>query len=188
MPAPGVAAGPLPQGPFPVILCDPPWRFETFAEDGGSKGPRQHYPCDDVHDLAEIPVEDVVADDCAIFMWATAPMLPEAFWLMNRWGFQVKTAGAWAKQSKTGQKWAFGTGYLFRSAAEFYLLGTRGSPVNRSRSIRNLIVAPVREHSRKPEQLHRDIEAMYEGPYLEMFAREPRPGWQAWGNETEKFA
>jgi N6-adenosine-specific RNA methylase IME4 len=120
-------------------------------------------------------------------MWATAPMLDKAFETMACWGFKFKTAGAWAKQSSTGQKWAFGTGYCYRSAAEFWLLGSLGKPRARSRSVRNLIVAPVREHSRKPEQMRADIERLFPGPYIELFAREAAPGWASWGNEIAKF-
>ena len=70
---------------------------------------------------------------------------------------------------------------------EFYLVGTIGKPRVRSRSIRNLIAAPVREHSRKPDQLHADLEALYAGPYAELFARQRRPGWDAWGNDVDRF-
>jgi len=115
-------------------------------------------------------------------------MLPEALDVMRAWGFKFKTAGAWAKESKSGEKVAFGTGYVFRSAAEFYLVGTIGKPEIKSRSIRNLIWSPVREHSRKPDQIFRDVEELFEGPYLELFAREPRPGWTSWGNQVGKFA
>jgi N6-adenosine-specific RNA methylase IME4 len=73
------------------------------------------------------------------------------------------------------------------SAAEFDLVGTIGKPRVRSRSIRNLIAAPVREHSRKPDQLHADLEALYAGPYAELFARQRRPGWDAWGNDVDRF-
>ena len=116
-------------------------------------------------------------------------MLPQAIGVMEAWGFAYKSAGAWAKQSSTGKAWQFGTGYCFRSAAEFYLLGTLGKPRQKARNVRNLIVAPVREHSRKPEQIYRDIEAMFDGPYLDLFARQstPRQNWTYWGNETEKF-
>ena len=91
---------------------------------------------------------------------------------------------ACAKQSKTGQKWAFGTGYLLRSSAEFFLIGTRGHPRQLSRSARNLIIAPVREHSRKPDAMYVLIEATWPGPYVELFARYPRAGWRQWPEPT----
>lgn len=172
---------------FGAILADPPWYFRNYSAKGEAKNPVSHYQCMSTADIVALPVHQLAGPDCALFMWATAPMLPDAVALMSAWGFAFKSAGAWAKQSSTGKSWAFGTGYCFRSAAEFYLLGTIGKPKVRSRSIRNLIVAPVREHSRKPDSLHRDVEALYAGPYAELFAREPRKGWEAWGNEKDKF-
>lgn len=177
----------LPRGHYGTIIADPPWSFTTHSTKGHGKSPHAHYECMDIDAIAAVPVASVAAPDCALFMWATAPMLPQALAVMDEWGFQFKTAGAWAKQSKTGAKWAFGTGYCFRSAAEFFLLGTRGRPAVQSRSVRNLIAAPVREHSRKPDDLHAMAEALYAGPRLELFARERRPGWDAWGNEADKF-
>lgn len=172
---------------YGAILADPPWYFRNFSAVGETRNPVSHYTCMDAAALAALPVGQLAAPDCALFMWATAPMLPDALALMRGWGFTFKSAGAWAKQSSTGGKWAFGTGYCFRSAAEFFLLGTIGKPKVTSRSIRNLIVAPVREHSRKPDDLHRHAEALYAGPYAELFARAPRAGWDVWGNQTDKF-
>ena len=172
---------------YGTILADPPWRFRNFSAAGEEKNPVAHYDCMDAAALRALPVSQLAAPDCALFMWATAPMLPDAITLMMSWGFTYKSAGAWAKQSSTGDRWAFGTGYCFRSAAEFFLLGTIGKPKIHSRSIRNLIVAPIREHSRKPDDLHAHAEALYEGPRAELFARAPRPGWDVWGNQTDKF-
>lgn len=174
-------------GRYGALIADPPWRFANRSAKGERKNPNQHYDCMTLDDLRRLPVADLAAKDCALLMWTTAPFLPAAFDLMSAWGFGYKSAGAWAKQSSTGKKWAFGTGYCFRSATEFFILGTRGAPKVRSRSVRNLIVAPVREHSRKPDSMHANIEALYDGPYGELFAREPRPGWDAWGNEVGKF-
>ena len=172
---------------YGAIIVDPPWHFKNYSGKGEAKNPISHYDCMDDYSLAMLPVNQLAAPDCALFMWGTAPMLPDAIQLLKTWGFKYKSAGTWAKQSKTGKAWAFGTGYCFRSAAEFYLLGTIGNPRVMSRSVRNLIVAPVREHSRKPDQLHDDVEALYAGPYAELFAREKREGWDVWGNETGKF-
>ena len=123
-------------------------------------------------------------DGCALVMWATAPMLPDAIETVEAWGFTFKSAGAWAKRSSTGAKWAFGTGYCFRSAAEFFLLATRGKPRQQVRNVRNLIVAPVREHSRKPAAMYAACEALWAGPRIELFARQRREGWAAWGDQV----
>jgi N6-adenosine-specific RNA methylase IME4 len=173
---------------YGVILIDPMWDFKNYSAKGEAKNPNQHYACESVEDMAvNFPVGHLAAPDCAMFMWATAPMLDQGLWLMKQYGFTFKSAAAWAKQSSTGNKWAFGPGYTFRSACEFILLGTIGSPKVISHSVRNLIVAPVREHSRKPDDLHRMAEAMYAGPRCEIFGRESRDGWEAWGNQADKF-
>jgi N6-adenosine-specific RNA methylase IME4 len=172
---------------YGMILADPPWRFANYSAKGEVKNPVAHYDCMNMDALKALPVNHLAAADCAMLMWATAPMLPQGIELLRAWGFTFKSAGAWAKQSSTGAKWAFGTGYCFRSAAEFFLLGTRGAPKVCSRSVRNLIVGPVREHSRKPDDLHANAEALFKGPYVELFARQARPGWAAWGNQVDKF-
>lgn len=172
---------------YGALIADPPWRFMNYSARGEGKNPVAHYDCMKLPELAALPVNHLAAADCAMFMWATAPMLPEALQLLAAWGFTFKSAAAWAKQSSTGASWAFGPGYTFRSAAEFYLLGTRGKPKVLSHSVRNLIVAPTREHSRKPDQLHDDVEAMFAGPYAELFARQVRSGWNSWGNELARF-
>jgi len=175
-------------GGFGVVLADPPWRHEDYSPAGDkSKTPGHHYPTMPLADIMLLPVKGVAAADAACFLWVTAPHLLQGFAVLAAWGFEFKTAGAWAKQSSTGEKWAFGTGQILRSAAEFYLIGTRGSPSPRSASVRNLIVAPRREHSRKPDQLHADAEALYAGPYLELFARSRQPGWTVWGDQTDRF-
>ncbi|SMF83322.1 N6-adenosine-specific RNA methylase IME4 [Azospirillum oryzae] len=172
---------------YRVILADPAWMFSLRSPKGEGKSPQAHYRCMPLADIQALPVSQLAAPDCACIMWATAPMLPQAIDTLAAWGFAFKSAGAWAKQSPTAASWAFGPGYIYRSAAEFWLLGTIGRPAQRSRSIRNLIVAPRREHSRKPDQMHTDIEALFDGPYVELFARSQRPGWDCWGNETTKF-
>lgn len=181
--------GSLPQYDARVILADPPWKFENFSAKGEEKNPVAHYTCMSLDDIQALPVQELAnPTGCALIMWATAPMLPQAIETMACWGFKFVSAGAWAKQSTTGQKWAFGTGYAYRSAVEFWLLGRVGKPQFKSHSIRNLIVASVREHSRKPDEMRANIEKQFLGPYVELFAREPAPGWAAWGNEMEKFA
>ncbi len=178
----------LPEGRARVIMCDPPWHFANYSAKGEHKNPLGHYDCMALADIQALPVRELAdPEGCALVMWATAPMLPQAVDTMRAWGFDFVSAGAWAKQSKTGQKWAFGTGYAYRSAVEFWLLGSVGKPKFRSRSIRNLIVAPVREHSRKPETMRTMCEKQFDGPRIELFARESAPGWLVWGNQTSKF-
>lgn len=124
--------------------------------------------------------------DSVCFMWAVWPKIHEALELMEAWGFKYKTGGAWHKKTVNGKS-SFGTGYLLRSASEPFLIGTLGQPIIKNRSTRNIIDAVVREHSRKPDCTYGLIEGLFDGPYLELFARHKRPGWSVWGNQTDKF-
>jgi N6-adenosine-specific RNA methylase IME4 len=178
----------LPQGQAKVLYSDPPWAFKSYSKKNLSKSPEGQYACMDLAEIKALPVQDLVdKSGCWCVMWATFPMLPQALQTMEAWGFKYVAGGAWGKQSKTGRKIAFGTGYIYRSAAELWLLGRVGNPKSRSRSIRNLILAPVREHSRKPDQMREMIEAQFDGPYVELFARQQVPGWSSFGNQLEKF-
>ena len=179
---------PLSCAAYAVIMIDPPWRFVTWSQTRQYKAPSQHYAVMGLEQIKALPVANLAAPDCLLWLWATQAQLNQAFAVMQCWGFEFKTAGAWAKQSPTGASWAFGTGYLLRSAAEFWLIGTRGRPKPESRSERNLIVASVREHSRKPDQAYEMLERMFPAQTrCELFARYSRPDWDQWGEETQKF-
>jgi N6-adenosine-specific RNA methylase IME4 len=170
------------------IIADPPWQFSLRSAAGEEKSPQAQYSCMTTSDIAALPVDRLASGDCLLFMWATAPMLQDAFSVMEAWGFRTVTAGAWAKQSSTGKKWAFGTGYALRSACEFFLIGAIGKPELVSRSERNLIVAPTRGHSRKPDEQYDLMDALCPNAFgVELFARQTHPGWDAWGNEVGKF-
>ena len=185
---------PLPPGPFGVIEMDPPWSFATF--DGKSSVPTlaaDPYQTMSLDALKALPVADVAAADCALFMWTVDAHLAEALELGAALGFEFKTiALIWVKAVPyIGQDGFFtpsmGMGYWTRKEAEVCLLFTRGKPKRLSRSVRQVMASPRREHSRKPEEGYRRIMALVGGPYLQMFARAPRPGWTTWGNEAEKF-
>jgi N6-adenosine-specific RNA methylase IME4 len=179
---------PLSRAGYGVIIADPPWRFVTWSETRQYKAPARHYAVMELDAIKSLPVADLAAPDCWLWLWATQAQLHQAIDVMECWGFDFKTSGAWAKQSRTGKKWAFGTGRLLRSAAEFFLIGTRGRPKPESRSERNLIVAPVREHSRKPDQAYEMLERMFPArPRCELFARSVRPGWDQWGLEAQSL-
>jgi N6-adenosine-specific RNA methylase IME4 len=167
-----------------VILVDPPWNFRTHSSKGWRKSAHAHYPCMDLDEILALPVAALAAPDCLLVLWCTQVHLPHALAAVKAWGFEFKTLGCWAKQSKTGRCWQFGTGYLLRSAAAFFLIGTRGHPHQCSRRSRNLIIAPVREHSRKPDAMYGLIEATWLGPYVELFARYPRAGWHQWSKSV----
>ena len=137
-----------------VVLADPAWSFVTYSPKGWRKSAHAHYPCMDLAEIRAMPVADLAGPDSVLVLWSTQVHLLHAIAVLEAWGFTFKTMGAWAKQSSSGRCWQFGTGYLLRSSAEFFLIGTRGRPPQLSRSSRNLIVAPVREHSRKPDAMY----------------------------------
>ena len=145
--------------------------------------------------IALLPVNDLATENCVLFIWVSWPMLEDAFAVINGWGFRYKTCGfSWIK-AKTDQIDMFredadvqvGLGYWTRSNSEVCLLATRGNPKRINADVRQGIIAPRREHSRKPDGIHERIERLVAGPYLELFARQKRPGWDVWGNQTDKF-
>lgn len=179
---------PLPMGPYRVISADPPWPFVTFSEKGQGKSPGRHYQTMEVEEIAAMPVRDVAADDCALFIWTTWPNIFETERVIKGWGFNYSgLAWEWLKRNPVTGKYAFGGGYGTRKNLEPCLLATRGSPKVLNRSVRDFLYAPRREHSRKPDEHFERVEKMYRGPYLELFAREARPGWTSWGNEADRF-
>jgi N6-adenosine-specific RNA methylase IME4 len=179
---------PLRQMAYGCILADPPWSYVTRSVNGQGKSPSQHYKVMSLEEIQALPVHMLAADDCMLFMWCTAPHLEQGMETMRAWGWDFVTAGAWAKRTSTDTKWQFGTGYVYRSAAEFYLVGKIGNPRPVAKNIRNLIVAPVRAHSQKPDEMHDQLERMF--PHVlkcELFARQSREKWATWGNERTKF-
>ena len=172
---------------FDLIMADPPWQFQTRSPKGiTAKGAGGQYRCRSLDWVKALPVSDLAANNCLLWLWATNPMLPQALEVMTAWGFAFKTAGHWAKRTRHG-KLAFGTGYIFRCAGEPYLIGTRGK-VSTTRSVRSVIEGPVREHSRKPDEAYSAAEALLpDARRLELFSRQVRAGWTVWGDEVDRF-
>lgn len=176
-----------PPGGYGLIMADPPWAFVTRSERGITpKGAGGQYALMPLEAIRALPVERLAARDCLLWLWATNPMLPDALGVLAAWGFTFKTHGAWVKRGASGAL-AFGTGYILRSAHETFLIGTRGAP-RCTRAVRSVVEAPRREHSRKPAEAFAAAEALLPGvARLELFSRESRPGWDAWGDEAGKF-
>jgi N6-adenosine-specific RNA methylase IME4 len=178
----------LPLHSFRCIMADPPWSFKTFSKKGLGKSAQSHYECMTLADIEALPVADLAhPEGCTLALWATFPMLPQALGVMSAWGFRYKSGEPWAKRSRGGKAWAFGTGYWFRNASELLLIGTRGKARPMVRNVRGLIVAPLREHSRKPVEARAQVEALTLGPRLELFARESAGDWASWGNQVDRF-
>ena len=161
---------------YPVILADPPWQFEVRSEKGEDRSASNHYQ---TMPTAEICARLAPAtDDAVLYLWATAPMLPDALQVMGAWGFTYKSHAVWVK-SKAG------LGFWFRGQHELLLVGTRGSMPLPEVVPSSLIEGATRRHSAKPSSAYQMIEAAYpELSKLEMFVRNSRPGWSKWGNEA----
>ena len=140
-----------------------------------------------IEEIKALPVSELAADDCALFLWITMPMLQEAWGVMEAWGFRfVTTAFVWIKLSRKSDTIFWGPGNWTRANAELCLLATKGHPKRLARNVHQVIISHVQEHSRKPDEARRRIEAlMGDVPRVELFARRPAPGWDVWGNEVE---
>lgn len=154
-----------------------------------------------------LPVKDIAADDCVLFLWATYPKLREALEVIKAWGFTYKTIGfQWVKQNRSGNGHFFGLGRWTRGNTEpcliatkgeaFHLvldgegsapclIATKGKPKRDSASISQLVFSPLRAHSQKPDEVRdRIVELMGDLPRIELFARSAAEGWDCWGNEA----
>lgn len=171
----------LPDQKFGVILADPEWRFETYSRDTGmDRAADNHYPTSATDVIASRPVNEIAADDCVLFLWATVPMLPNALRVMDEWGFTYKSHFIWNKDK-------FGTGYWSRNKHELLLVGTRGNvpAPAMGEQAQSVIDAPVRLHSEKPAAFYLLIESYFPNlPKIELNARRAREGWEAWGLEA----
>lgn len=179
--------GALPPFGFDMLMVDPPWSFALRSDKGEAKSPQAQYACMPLSAIKALPVAQLARGDAILWLWATNPMLPQALEVMAAWGFVFSTSGTWVKTTPGG-KLAFGTGYVLRSASEPFLIGRLGQP-RTGRSVRSVIMAPAREHSRKPDEAYAAAEALLPGALrrADLFSRETRAGWTSWGREAGKF-
>ena len=173
-------------GSYGAILCDPPWSFLTYS--GHTVTPHRAatdwYETMKLADLQALPVASLAAKDCALFLWVVDSHLDVGIDLAKSWGFKYKTrAFEWLKSTKSGNGYRISMGYWSRKQSESCLLFTRGSPRRLSKGVRQIIEEPIREHSRKPDEIYRRIEKLVAGPYCELFAKYRWPGWDGWGDE-----
>lgn len=170
----------MPDRLYGVIYADPPWRFEPYSRDTGmDRAPENHYTTMPTSEISQLRVP--AAPDCVLFLWATAPMLPDALGVMTSWGFGYRSHWIWWKDRP-------GTGYWARNAHELLLVGTRGhipapAPGTQRASV---LLCQAEGHSRKPAQFRLMIEQMFPSlPKIELFARERVVGWDVFGNQAE---
>ena len=193
----------FPKHHYGVILADPPWPFATWSHIGlagditqpnrAQRSRAAPYTTMNHDDIYKMPVGELAASDCVLFLWVVQIQLPHALYLIEQWGFEFKTcAFAWFKGNELplfpeDVNLKMGCGYWTRAQFEQCWLATKGSPKRLNADVRQCIVERRREHSRKPDGIHERIERLVAGPYLELFARQRRPGWDCWGNEVDKF-
>jgi N6-adenosine-specific RNA methylase IME4 len=178
-------------GCYGTILMDPPWRF---ANRTGKMAPEhkrlRRYETMSSEEIAALPVARHALEKSHLYVWCPNALLLEALQIMKGWGFVYKTNIVWYKTRKDGGPDGRGVGFYFRNVTEMLLFGTRGKlrTLKPGRRQVNVIVSRKQEHSWKPEEAYQIIEACSPGPFLELFARQLRPGWKAWGNQAETYA
>jgi N6-adenosine-specific RNA methylase IME4 len=190
---------PAPGERFAIAAIDPPWHYNVWGQPGDpdkDRSPQRHYPTADLDHLMTLPMSSLLADDAWVALWITGPLLATGVHvqLAYAWGLQISGMGfVWIKLwngTDTGifqrtplleQDLAVGGGYTTRKNAEFCILLKRGKPRVARRDIREVIVSPRREHSRKPDEFYRRMEHFAVGPRLDIFGGRPRDGWTYWG-------
>lgn len=194
----------LPDKKYNIIYADPPWSYKDKSCQGNAA---QHYALMKDADICGLPIKDIAAKDCVLFLWATYPKLQEALNVIKAWGFTYKTIGfQWIKENKSGKGHFFGLGrwtrgntepcliatkgdsfpvVLNEEASAPCLIATKGKPQRVSASVGQLIFSPLRAHSQKPDEVRdRIVELMGDLPRIELFARSAAEGWDCWGDEA----
>jgi N6-adenosine-specific RNA methylase IME4 len=177
---------PLVARSYDVVVIDPPWPFKTRSPNGQRKSASMHYHVMTLAEIMELPVRELLTDNAVVYLWTTGPLLDEAIATLKARGITYAAHFAWRKVSHNG-KMQWGTGYWARSCHEIILLGTVGKPP--CFGLPSCFDGVRREHSRKPEEFYRMITDRTPGlRRADVFAREKREGWDAWGDEVEKFS
>ena len=167
-------APPLPQGKYFVIYADPPWQYQN---EGFDESAEQQYPTIPVEEICALPIRGLITDKAVLFLWVTNAFLKEGIQVCEAWGFSYKTNFAWIKNKGPS------IGWFSRSRHELLFIATKGDGVHPVEKYLSWFEAEVTKHSKKPALVYEMIEKMYPGPYVELFARQKRDGWENWGNE-----
>lgn len=191
---------------YRALVVDPPWHFRAhtalqMSNWTSRRDVEKHYTVMGIDDIAALPIKQLAhKEGCHLFLWATGPCLPQALEIIKAWGFKYSSdIFVWVKQRKalvanqlrftpiTASDLHVGLGLTSRKNAEYVLLGRRGNCKRIAKDVRQIILSPVREHSRKPDEMYSRVQRYCDGPYADLFARESRSGWDSWGNEATKF-
>jgi len=174
---------------FGTILADPPWQFQNRTGKVAPEHKRlSRYGTMTLDQIKELPVASVAADTAHLYLWVPNALLPEGIAVLQAWGFQYKSNLVWHKIRKDGGSDGRGVGFYFRNVTELILFGVRGKnarTLQPGRTQVNYLSSRKREHSRKPDEQYKLIEACSPGPFLELFARGDRKKWASWGNQAD---
>jgi N6-adenosine-specific RNA methylase IME4 len=172
-----------------VIAIDPPWPFENYSE-RSANAVFPHYETMTLNEIKALPVAQLAAPDCALFLWCTWPNMPIWHEVIEAWGFRYSAlAFDWIKLNASGNGLHWGHGVSgTRSNPEPCLLARRGSPLRLDGGVHSVIITPVGAHSEKPDEAYARMQKLFGGPHLELFARKERAGWTVWGNEIRREA
>lgn len=173
---------------YRTIYADPPWQFQNRTGKVAPEHKRlSRYSTMTVPEICRLPVAEAADEKSHLYLWVPNALLPQGLEVMEAWGFEYKTNIIWEKVRKDGMPDGRGVGFYFRNVTEILLFGIRGEKnrtLDPGRSQVNLIRAIKREHSRKPDEFIGLIERCSPAPFLELFARGSRPGWDLWGNQA----
>lgn len=171
---------------YDVIMADPPWNFELYSEAGAGKSAQAHYDTMTLAEICALRVGDLARGDCLLLLWCCEWIPPAVRQdVLNSWGFAYKTTIIWRKVTRAG-KVRMGPGYRARTMHEPIILATVGNPQHTA--FPSIVDGVAREHSRKPDEFYRLVEASTAGARrADLFSRQRRPGWDAFGNEADKF-
>jgi N6-adenosine-specific RNA methylase IME4 len=177
---------PLTAHSYDLVVIDPPWPFATWSQAGQAKSPSAHYRVMTLAEIMALPVRGLLNNHAVVLLWTTGAMLAQAVAVMEAWGITYKTNLMWRKVTRNG-KVRMGCGFWARTMHEPILLGTVGKP--RKITLPSCFDGIAREHSRKPDEFYRMItDRTPDLRRADLFAREKREGWEAWGDEIEKFS
>ena len=165
-----------PDGPFNVLVADPPWQYEKRVNDATSRN-QVGYPTMDQKEICALDVASIAHNDCILWLWTTNAHMEQAYEVAREWGFTTKTILTWVKPS-------IGMGDWLRGQTEHCLLAVRGKPTIRLSGESTVLHGPRRAHSEKPDEFYQMVEKICPGSKCELFSRTSRPGWKAWGGET----
>ena len=172
---------------YNIIYADPPWQYKVYSKKGQGRSAESHYATMSIEDICKLPVDKISEENCVLFMWMTFPTLKEGLKVIEEWGFKYKTvAFVWIKRNKETPSLFLGMGFWTRANAEICILATKGNPKRISAKVHQVIISPIEEHSKKPDEARkRIVDLVGDLNRIELFARQKTDGWDCWGNEVE---